>query len=71
MEEEKDLKDVIHEIEEENEKEALEKEKLEEAKVPETIEEVKQGELELIDVVKLYEYFVYFSKSNLISNDIT
>ena len=41
MEEEKDLKDVIHEIEEENEKEALEKEKLEEAKVPETIEEVK------------------------------
>ena len=41
MDEEKDLKDVIHEIEEENEKEALEKEKLEEAKVPESIEEVK------------------------------
>ena len=38
--------------------------------VNETIEEVKKAELELIDIVKLYEYFVYFSKSNLISNDI-
>ena len=39
--------------------------------INETIEEVKNGEIELIDIVKLYEYFVYFSKSNLISNDIT
>ena len=38
--------------------------------VEETLEEVKKGELELIDIVKLFEYFIYFSKSNLISNDI-
>ena len=38
--------------------------------IKETIEEVKSGELELVDIVKLFEYFVYFSKSNLISYDI-
>ena len=38
--------------------------------ITETLEEVINGELELIDVVKLFEYFVYFSKSNLISQDI-
>lgn len=38
--------------------------------IQETLEEVKSGELELIDIVKLFEYFVYFSKSNLINNDI-
>ena len=36
----------------------------------ETIEEVKKGEIELIDIVKLFEYFVYFSKSKLIKLDI-
>ena len=39
--------------------------------VKETLEEVKNGELELIDIVKLFEYFVYFSKSGLITNDVT
>ncbi len=38
--------------------------------VDETLDEVKKGEIELIDVVKLFEYFVYFSKSGLITNDI-
>ena len=38
--------------------------------VEETLEEVQKGELELIDVVKLFEYFVYFSKSGLIRNDV-
>ena len=38
--------------------------------VEETLKEVKNGELELIDIVKLFEYFVYFSKSGLINNDI-
>ena len=38
--------------------------------VNETLDEVINGDLELIDVVKLFEYFVYFSKSNLISQDI-
>ena len=38
--------------------------------VAETLEEVKNGELELVDIVKLFEYFIYFSKSNLINNDI-
>ena len=38
--------------------------------VEETIEEVQKGEIELIDVVKLFEYFVYFSKSGLIRNDV-
>ena len=38
--------------------------------VEETLEEVKNGELELIDIVKLFEYFAYFSKSKLINQDI-
>ena len=38
--------------------------------VEETLDEVHKGEIELIDVVKLFEYFVYFSKSGLIRNDI-
>ncbi len=38
--------------------------------VEETLDEVKNGELELIDIVKLFEYFVYFSKSKLITQDI-
>ena len=38
--------------------------------VDEILEEVKKGELELIDIVKLFEYFLYFSKSGLITNDI-
>ncbi len=38
--------------------------------IDETLEEVKSGEIELIDIVKLFEYFVYFSKSNLINYDI-
>lgn len=38
--------------------------------VEETLEEVQKGEIELIDVVKLFEYFVYFSKSGLIRNDV-
>ena len=39
--------------------------------VEEILEDVKKGDLELIDIVKLFEYFIYFSKSGLISNDIT
>ena len=35
-----------------------------------TLEEVRNGEIELIDIVKLFEYFVYFSKSKLIRQDI-
>ncbi len=38
--------------------------------IDETLEEVKKGEIELIDIVKLFEYFVYFSKSGLIRNDV-
>ena len=38
--------------------------------VEETLDEVKNGELELIDIVKLFEYFAYFSKSKLINQDI-
>lgn len=38
--------------------------------VEETLKEVQKGEIELIDVVKLFEYFIYFSKSGLIRNDI-
>ena len=38
--------------------------------VEETLEEVQKGEIELIDVVKLFEYLVYFSKSGLIRNDV-
>ena len=38
--------------------------------VQEIIEEVKNGDPELIDIVKLFEYFVYFSKSKLINYDV-
>jgi len=38
--------------------------------IEETLEEIKSGEIELIDIVKLFEYFVYFSKSKLIIQDI-
>ena len=38
--------------------------------IEKTLNEVQKGEIELIDVVKLFEYFVYFSKSGLIRNDI-
>lgn len=33
------------------------------------VEDVKQGELALIDMVKIYAYFSYFSKKNLIDYD--
>ena len=36
----------------------------------EALEDVKSGNIELIDIVKLFSYFVYFSKNNLISYDI-
>ena len=39
--------------------------------VEETLDEVKKGDIELIDIVKLFEYFIYFSKSGLIINDLT
>ena len=35
--------------------------------VYEALEDVKSGKLELIDIVKLYVYYVYFLKNNLIS----
>jgi len=38
--------------------------------IEEIIEDVKKGELELIDVVKLYAYFSYFSRKRLIVYDI-
>ena len=38
--------------------------------VQETLEDVKKGNIELIDIVKLFAYFVYFSKNNLISYDL-
>ena len=34
------------------------------------IEDVKGGNIELIDMVKIYAYFSYFSKKNLIDDDI-
>ena len=39
--------------------------------IEETLESVRKGELELIDIVKLFEYFVYFSKSKLINYPIS
>ena len=36
----------------------------------EALEDIKSGKVELIDIVKLFSYFVYFSKNNLISYDI-
>lgn len=38
--------------------------------VNEIFEDVKQGTIELIDIVKLYAYFSYFSKKNLITYDL-
>ena len=38
--------------------------------IEEIEENVKAGELELIDIVKLYAYFSYFSKKNLIQLDL-
>ena len=38
--------------------------------VNEIFEDVKQGNIELIDIVKLYAYFSYFSKKNLITYDL-
>ena len=34
------------------------------------LEDVKSGKIELIDIVKLFSYFIYFSKNNLIGYDI-
>ena len=34
------------------------------------LEDVKQGNIELIDMVKIYAYFVYFAKKGLIEQDI-
>ena len=34
------------------------------------VEDVKEGSIELIDMVKIYAYFSYFSKKNLIDYDI-
>ncbi|MBQ9658858.1 MAG: hypothetical protein IJV31_08885 [Clostridia bacterium] len=36
----------------------------------EILDDVKQGKIELIDIVKLYAYFIYFSKKKLIPTDI-
>ena len=36
----------------------------------EALEDIKAGNVELIDIVKLFSYFVYFSKNNLISYDV-
>ena len=38
--------------------------------IKEVLEEVKQGDLELIDIVKIYAYFSYFSRKGLIDYDI-
>ena len=38
--------------------------------IQEIIEDLKQGNLKLIDIVKLYAYFSYFSKKGLIEYDI-
>jgi len=38
--------------------------------IDEILEDVKKGELQLIDVVKLYAYFSYFSRKGLIMQDI-
>lgn len=38
--------------------------------INEIIENIKKGEIELIDLVKLYAYFSYFSKKKLISYDL-
>ena len=38
--------------------------------ITEVIEEVKNGKLQLIDIVKLFSYFSYFIKRGLINNDM-
>lgn len=38
--------------------------------IEEIIEEIKEGKIELIDIVKLYAYFSYFSRKGLIDYDI-
>ena len=38
--------------------------------VSDVLESVKKGEIELIDMVKIYTYFVYFIKKSLINYDI-
>ena len=38
--------------------------------IKEVLENVKNGELELIDIVKIYAYFSYFSRKGLIEYDI-
>ncbi|MCI9063870.1 MAG: hypothetical protein HFJ17_04640 [Clostridia bacterium] len=38
--------------------------------VYEALEDIKSGKLELIDIVKLYVYYVYFVKNNLLSYDM-
>ncbi len=38
--------------------------------IQEILEDVKQGNLELIDIVKLFAYFSYFAKKGLIDEDI-
>ena len=38
--------------------------------IKEVLENVKQGELELIDIVKIYAYFSYFARKGLIEYDI-
>ena len=38
--------------------------------IKEVIEEVKKGSLQLIEIVKLFSYFSYFIKRDLISNDM-
>ena len=35
-----------------------------------TLEDVKNGEIQLIEIVKLYSYFLYFAKKGLISYDM-
>ena len=37
--------------------------------VYEALEDVKSGKMELLDIIKLYVYYVYFMKNNLISYD--
>ena len=38
--------------------------------VNEALEDVKKGEMELIDIVKLFAYYIYFIKKDLISYDL-
>ncbi len=38
--------------------------------INEILEDVKQGNIELIDIVKLYAYFSYFSKRSLVTYDL-